>query len=298
MAHPRKIDLMIIGAQKAATSSMKEYLAEHPQIQMHYRQEFAYFFSPLEQERGFDPVFKEYYGTIRPGIKIIAAKHAGMHEKEEYIRLLHEHNPDCILIFALRNPVDRAYSGYQMEVARGLIDYPFEQLKEDIENYKKGNKSKTFRLFFDLGMYATQLRFIYKYFPPEQVMIFTQEEIASDTPGLIKKIFQRCGVDDQFVPDYKTVHNATYTSKSKALGRIFRRITKPSHPFNKFIRKLVPHRLLTILGDRFKTWNQSEVKFPPMSPEMRNYLIDFYYGEMKGLEELLHRDFSAWYTKS
>lgn len=40
---PGKIDLFIAGAQKSGTTSLKNYLSEHPQIFGHIQAEFTFF---------------------------------------------------------------------------------------------------------------------------------------------------------------------------------------------------------------------------------------------------------------
>ena len=41
-----KIDIMIVGAQKAGTTSLLRYLGEHPECVAHPQKEFAYFLEP------------------------------------------------------------------------------------------------------------------------------------------------------------------------------------------------------------------------------------------------------------
>lgn len=291
----KKIDLMIIGAQKAATTSLKEYLGEHPQVMMHYRQEFAFFGSKEEQEKGFEKIFEEYYPDKKTGDNIkVAAKNAGTHEKESWIKQLSEHNPACILVFVLRNPIDRAYSSYQMEVSHGLLKYPFDDLKHDVEKYKSGETTGPFRLFFGLGFYAQQLEMIYKYFPKDNVLVYLQEDLKNDSPRIVKEIFSKLGVDDSFTPDYGKKHNVSYQSKSFFLARAIRKLGKPQNPVNKFFRKIIPAKVFTKTGNILKRMNSTEAKFPPMNLEMRKYLIDFYKAETEKLEKILHRDLTKW----
>jgi len=52
------IDLMIIGAQKAGTTSLKNYLGEHPEICTHERIEFMFFVNEQEYKQGYKKIFK------------------------------------------------------------------------------------------------------------------------------------------------------------------------------------------------------------------------------------------------
>ena len=48
------IDIMIIGAQKAGTTSLKNYLGEHPELQTHPQKEFGYVWDDKEFNQGFE----------------------------------------------------------------------------------------------------------------------------------------------------------------------------------------------------------------------------------------------------
>src|ERR1051325_8643005 len=99
------IDAMIIGAQKAATTSLKNYLMQHPQIAGHVQKEFAFFQDNEEQKNGYRFAYKKYFQNGQPIVnKKIIAKHASLYSMEENIQKLKEHNPDALLIFSLRNP--------------------------------------------------------------------------------------------------------------------------------------------------------------------------------------------------
>ncbi|HEU4716985.1 MAG TPA: hypothetical protein VFU15_04100, partial [Bacteroidia bacterium] len=101
-----KIELMIVGAQKAGTTSLKFYLGEHPRIQSHLHKEFAYFTDISEYGDGMNAAWKKYFGKIDPE-KHIVVKNAGIYANENGLKLLSRHNPDCRIAIVLRNPVDR-----------------------------------------------------------------------------------------------------------------------------------------------------------------------------------------------
>ena len=55
----KKIDVMIVGAEKSGTTSLKNYLNEHPDVFGHSATEFTFFHTKKnEYNLGFDTVFK------------------------------------------------------------------------------------------------------------------------------------------------------------------------------------------------------------------------------------------------
>ena len=59
----RKIDIAIIGAQKAGTTSLKNYLGEHSEVTTHPHTEFSFFADEDQFESGYNNVFEKYFGT-------------------------------------------------------------------------------------------------------------------------------------------------------------------------------------------------------------------------------------------
>lgn len=101
----KKIDLMIVGAIKAGTTSLKNYLNEHPEILGHFQIDLTYFTNDSEYEAGYEKAFKKYFteGGITKTRRVIA-KDASVHQYEKTIKRLYEHNPECYIVFIIRNP--------------------------------------------------------------------------------------------------------------------------------------------------------------------------------------------------
>src|SRR5947207_6748656 len=134
MYSDRKIDLMIVGAQKSGTTSLKNYLGQHPQIATHLQTEFSFFIHEKEWSQGLNSVFKKKFSDAQQDrSKKIIAKSAGMYVDEEALQRLKASNPDCIVVLLMRNPVERAYSSYLMEVSSGWFDEPWSSIKTSLE---------------------------------------------------------------------------------------------------------------------------------------------------------------------
>src|SRR5215208_2847138 len=120
-------DFVVLGTQKGGTSFFYRLLTEHPLVRG----------AAAKELHLFDPQVPERMARIVPEARLIAL---------------------------LRNPVDRAYSHYQMEVRRGKEARSFEDAtQEEMTSAKgEGNTVDVPHAYLRRGLYAEQLeRFSY-----------------------------------------------------------------------------------------------------------------------------------------
>ena len=108
----RQFDVFIAGAQKSGTSSLSYYLEQHPSIKCHKPREISYFVRDRAYEKDFPSVFQEYYQDGVGQDQLVLAKSVDLAYIEKAAQRLKEHSPDCKIVMALRDPIDRAYSAY------------------------------------------------------------------------------------------------------------------------------------------------------------------------------------------
>lgn len=104
--------MFIAGAQKSGTSSLSYYLEQHPSIKCHKPREISYFVRNRAYEKDFPSVFQEYYQDGVGQDQLVLAKSVDLAYIEKAAQRLKEHSPDCKIVMALRDPIDRAYSAY------------------------------------------------------------------------------------------------------------------------------------------------------------------------------------------
>lgn len=181
-----KIDVFIAGAQKAGTTSIKEYLDLHHSVKSHPQTECSYFYQDYEFAKGNEYLFHHYFNNSGKD-KINIAKHAHLTRSENALKRLREHNPDCKIIFSVRNPIKRAYSSYLMEFGRGFVKDSF----EEVVDISMSDKSHWYyNLFIDLGFYNRHIERLNKYFPKEQISVINFEEWKLDAKESLKKLYK------------------------------------------------------------------------------------------------------------
>jgi hypothetical protein len=292
--HPH-LDLIIVGAQKSFTTSLKTYLGEHPSVITHPQQEMAYFTDDKEYALGCKKALSHYYKDLKyhKGKKTIA-KNAILYVSEESVKRLHEHFPDCKLVLILRNPIDRAYSAYLMEYNFADVGFPFKEVRNIAE--KADESYWPFRLFIDAGNYAKHLKVIYKYFPKEQVKVILCEEILEDPLKTCGEIFRWLGVDDTFTPEIK-IYNSTQKRVSKLYARFAVNLLKKNHLLRKLGGLIMPAYYNYKLGDFIRNLNKTNNKYEEMDAHTREYLLNYYSNANKELEELIGKKVTQLWNK-
>jgi hypothetical protein len=291
-----KIDMMIIGAQKAGTTSLKNYLFEHSQIVSHLPIEFGFFSDDKEYSEGFEKHFKRYF-TLKDGYKKVVAKIATAYAEPTTLERIKAHNPDCQIVLIIRNPVERAYSSYLMEVSRGgmpgltfstviknILKKPLQELQEDI----------LYKVLIDYGLYYKHLQLIYQFFPPKQVHIILFDELKKDALNVCRRMFDILEVDNTFEPHTEVVHNKAKAYRSASVSVIVNNLRQEDNKLKKIIKKILPYNTFTKIGTYIDSLNRVEIKPPQMDEPTRQRLIAYYKPHNQALEKELGIDLSYW----
>lgn len=286
----KPIDAMIGGAQKAGTSSLLAYLGQHPQLCIHGRREFSYFVNDEDYARGYDAVAAEQFDA-REDQKLVA-KNVGVLYLPEALQRLHEHNPRVQLIFLLRNPIDRAYSGYWYARRMGWEDQPgFEDALAAGEDRFGGDWVRQRNTaYVDRGLYAEHLRRVYEHFDQSQVMVLLLEDMAADAGAVCRGIFERLGVPTDAAIDYTHRRNVSAAARSESVTRAL----SSQNPLRWLARALMPAGVRRGLKVRMREMNETTFEPEPMNPQTRQKLADVFAAPNAELGELIARDVSHW----
>ncbi len=121
-----QVSFVIGGTQKGGTSALDSFLRQHPQICMPETRKELHFF---DREENFKrkPAYKKYHGNFRPNSEHRAIGEATpiyMYWNAAPQRIA-AYNPEMKWIITLRDPVDRAYSAWNMETKRDAENLSF-----------------------------------------------------------------------------------------------------------------------------------------------------------------------------
>ncbi len=206
-------NFFIVGAANSGTTSLYGYLKQHPDVFLPALKEPHYFaqLTPSREQRYLRTIIRDESSYLRLFHRAQAYKAIGeaspsyLWEPEAPYRIRRA-IPDAKIIILLRDPVERAYSHYLMDVREGLQDLAFrEALHRDWHQNKKGWSVS--HLYVELGLYASQVRRYLEVFGPEQVLILMFEELtksALNGKSVVVDVLRFLDLDVAPLPDIDT----------------------------------------------------------------------------------------------
>jgi len=288
---------MIVGAQKAGTTSLKNYLAEHPDVLSHPQLEFSYFAVDQEYEKSFDTVFRRWFtlGNAKSYRKVVA-KNASLSVDEKAISRLAKHNPDCDVVILLRNPIQRAYSSYRFEIQSGSGLPPFDELLNQLDESEAGIPGSSQRILIEFGNYASQLGKLWRFFPRQQVHTYFFEDLVNEPRKICDEIFIRLGLHSEIGINAERIHNKTGKARSARVAKVLHWLKQERNPIKRAAKKIMPYSFFTRASRQLQKLNRSEalIEVEPMSDQARERLRQIFMPANIELGRMLSVDLSHW----
>jgi hypothetical protein len=292
----RPIDLMIIGAQKAGTTSLLRYIMQHPEICVHSHREMVFFRNDEMYEKGYGNAWKKYFSECKNN-KIILAKDVMTMYSEKALKRLKEHNQGIILVILLRDPVSRAYSAYWYARRRGweFIKSFEEALKAEderlnIEGWDKWHQNA----YLYNSVYYPHVKNCYEIFGKSNVKIYLTKWLRADSVSVCKELFSMLNIDQNFTPETRFNYNLGALPKSDILGRIITFAFDRGKPIKEIIKRLLPEAKITGLRHFILKLNEVKGEIPPINPSTKKWLLKYFKPLNLSLQELTGIDVSHW----
>jgi len=108
---------------------------------------------------------------------------------------LWRYNPELKLIAILRNPITRAYSHWNMEIARGReTDAFLTAIRSELKQLEGNNKFQhRTHSYVSRGLYCQQILRIRDWFPPESLLILKHDDLLSTPESTLSKVYHHIG---------------------------------------------------------------------------------------------------------
>jgi hypothetical protein len=176
-----KPTFLCIGVQKSGTTSLINYLNQHPEIFMKTGE--SHFFDTTEPT---ETEIIKYENAFETNRTIIGEKTPSYNYLQYAIDRIYNYNPNIKLILILREPISRAFSQYNMVLAsnkKSLNDVNEQQIMIDFEkeeNIKLTELKKNGNYYIIRGKYDEIITYILSKFSRENLFIGIAEEIKAD----------------------------------------------------------------------------------------------------------------------
>jgi hypothetical protein len=226
----RKVDrvsFVVAGVQKAGTTAIHDFLAQHPHVAL-LRDQALHFFDKEEHFSSSrtgplnEPDYRILLGNFDPGWRwrVAGEVTADYLYYPRALERIARYNPEMKLIISLRNPVGRAFSQWNMRREKGQERLEFlDALKRDDEigiwKRPRGNG------YLARSLYSPQLEKVFDLFPRNQVFVLKYEDFRANPFPILDRIFDFLGVGGV----------SRLKNKKRNLGSYSRKITMQEREF-------------------------------------------------------------------
>lgn len=191
-------NLLIIGAAKAGTSSLHEYLALHPAIFMSREKELQFFNHPDWRER------IDWYREQFPSDAPVRGESSPAYSVDPFVPAVPERArelvPEARIVYLVRDPIARLVAQYVELVALHRED---RSLDETLADYDSPSN------WLVMGSrYAHQIDRWREHYPDDRVLILEQRALLEEREATLRRAFGFLGVDPEFAtPAFDRLHN-------------------------------------------------------------------------------------------
>lgn len=332
------IGFLIIGAPKAGTTSLFEYMRAHPQIHMPAEKEIYFFNMDRNYRRGWDwylstvsrdappsAICGEATTEYMSGVPYedltshdqgdLARGQCDRRTLEEIIpRRIQHALPDVKLICVLRDPVKRAYSHYRMMVLGKVESRSFEEAVDELMEPNTLEQTRVMRSrvngYIVNGEYSRLLDGFLRVFPREQLKVIFSDDLAKHPAETLADVFEFIGVSADLVPANVNTRYRVAAVKQRIpglnlvtwqanLARV-RTARRCWHALPDRMRSTVDHAY-NVANYRIEIWNALRGAVgEDIPPSVHEKLIAHFRPDSEALEEMLSRDIPwlATWTRS
>jgi Sulfotransferase domain len=211
-----QIDFVIGGTQKGGTSALDSFFRQHPQICMPETKKELHYFDKEENFRG-RPDYKKYHANFQSEKQhrvIGEATPIYMYWNAAPSRIW-SYNPKMKWILALRNPIERAFSHWNMEKKRGAEELTFhEAIEHEAERCREALPLQhRVYSYLDRGFYAQQVRRLFNMFGRENCLVLLTEDLSANHEKTLRSVFEFLGVESSTVPPAARIFEQDYDEK-------------------------------------------------------------------------------------
>lgn len=276
-------DFLVIGAMKAGTTSLFHYLRDHPQVFMPPEKELDFFAERGNWHRGVDWYRSRFRGAPEDAV---AGEASTLYSKYPVVPDVPERIasviPNCLILYVVRDPIERIRSHYEHRVALGSEREPLEAAVQRDPVYLACSR------------YASQIDRYLSCFPRSRMLLVDSRRLRNDRVRAMREAYEFLGVRQEVIPAslareyYRTDERISYPKAAAGL----RRALKRRFPRSKRAKELVDSSIPMVLR---ATRRQTRLESPrAVDPQTRERLASLLYEDVERLRTYMPPDFDGW----
>ncbi|MGP4038809.1 sulfotransferase family protein [Gracilibacillus sp. D59] len=281
----KKVNLFLVGAAKAGTTSMHYYLNQSHEINSSYIKEPFFFTDRLSltnsgKKLDWDSYHKLYKLSNKEYMYYLDASVSYLCFSE-VAKDIYDYNPKAKIIIMLRDPIQRFLSYYKMYVKRKNLKMTPKQFLEE-EN--------TFLPKLEPGLYSDAIQEYLKYFGNNVHIIIFEELI--DNPKKIEQNLKQFLEIESISLEVDKKLNESNKEKVKSISDFIHKDNK----LKTFLKNSpIPTKLRRNAKMMLQQFNESDEKVKVnIDGEFKEFLIRYYKEDIKKLSKLLEKKLDKW----
>ena len=283
------VDFFIVGAPKAGTTSLFYYLNKNKGICMSNIKE-PNFFSSQDlkiQKIYYDSLIldnlKEYERIFTPKNKqqIIGEASVSYLFYPNVANRIFDYNPRSKIIIILRDPVERAFSHYSMDLRLGHV----KQSLDELFDLGLNNKDNLFfQQYILLGQYYEQVNRYIEVFGRENICVKFYDELKLDASSFYSDILKFLHQENDHNIDFNQPFNKSKLPSNKFIKWLY------SWPIIRKISLIfLPLSVIEFININFFKENNNII-----TNDLKSKLHSFFLEDIEKLEKLLSKDLKSW----
>ena len=304
----KKANLFLVGAAKAGTTFIDSILSYHSKILMSPIKEPNFFAkdvllsdlpSTIRNGRDYDKIERDSHGKIVPchqlyiqSLEEYDSLFEGATKSTKYFgeasvsylysqvaaKEIYTYNPKAKIIIILRDPVERAFSHFLMDLKVGRADKS--NFKEAVlfDYQKKEKKWGNSHLYVELGLYYNQVKRFVDLFAPKNILILDFSDLKNNAVEFEKRIYDFLELDPEDKTEKLIDLNAAAVPKNKLISFFLQ-----LYRFKSMIKKVIPKSVIS----RIKSISLDKGNLPELTIDEYNEMYEFFKDDLLKSELIL-----------
>jgi len=286
----RRPNLFLVGAPKAGTTSLYEYLRGHPDVYMSPVKE-PFYFSPdvyqtgrsrYQYGRDEDSYLDLFSGAA--GERLVGEASTHYLASPQAPQLIKSFEPSSRIVAMLRDPVDVVQAWHNERVLKGI------ESEADFARVVASEANQP-AVYTSIAAYGSQLERWFAAFDRSAIHVIVFDDFVADPPGQFRLLLEFLGVDPGYQPASFAAHNQS--SQNRAAASLLR--AGPVRAVGRAAKRVVGDATARNIGKRIRNspLMRQRRQRPALSPDVRATLAKRYEREVARASELIDRDLAA-----
>lgn len=294
-------NFFVVGAPKCGSTTLYNYLREHPSVYIPKLKEPRYFATDLGDFREITSLleYEKLYKKIPDQAKAIGDCSPWYLCSPQALKGIRQYNRQAKIIAIIRNPIQalpslhnqfvNSFKENETDLARA---WDLQKERSRGYNLPPGSPAPRLLQYGEITKFGDQIEHMLTIFPPDKIKIILFDDLVRDPQKVYGETIEFLGLEDDCRKEFPA-YNMRVSLKNKQIGWLFASPTSPIFRTIEYIRNKTGIRSTNILGSILDHNRRISAK-KPISTKFHRMLVDYYRSDIQKLSNLIEKDLDHW----